>query len=352
MAEKSIPAVTVIRKEADFRKEIKTAPAPGYLLFGEEDYLKANAVAEARRALAGDEAFSCFNELIIDALDFSPAALRSALEPLPMMNDRKIVLLRGLDFNAMRPAEIDGLCDVLAELKEYDYNTLLIPVPAGAIDEGYLPKRPSALLSRLGEFLTLVQFERCTPAKLNGWCIRHFQHNGAAATPELCATLIDKCGRSMFTLASEIDKISFYALAHGHTDVTVADIDAAASVTAEYDSFAFTNAIMERNLREALAILADLKFRRVEPIFILGEVVRVSCDMLSVRTLSREGHTASEIAALLKLHEFKVSLYQKHAAGIPEERLRGAIRACAEADRALKLSPQGYTALERLICAV
>ena len=32
--------------------------------------------------------------------------------------------------------------------------------------------------------------------------------------------------------------------------------------------------------------------------------------------------------------------------------LRNALDACTVADRTLKLSPQGYTALERLICSV
>ena len=35
-------------KEADFRKELKENPRAGYLFFGDEDYLKAFAVQQAR----------------------------------------------------------------------------------------------------------------------------------------------------------------------------------------------------------------------------------------------------------------------------------------------------------------
>lgn len=339
-------------KDADFRREIKSNPATGYLFFGEEDYLKNLAVTYARETLLGDPSFACFNEIIIDALDFHPEKLRSALMSLPMMAERKVILLRGLDMNAMKASELDGLCEVLSELEEYDYNTVLLPVASGNLDEGYLPKRPSATLNKLCASLRPVRYERCTPAKLIGWCIRHFEHNGATATPDVCQTLIDCCGRNMMTLASEIDKISFYVLAHDRTAVTAADIHAAACQTAEYDAFAFAGALMDRDTARALDILAEFKFRRTEPLFILSEVIRTGCDMLSVLLLTREGKTPAEVASTLKLHEYKVSLYRKSASSVGEAAVRRMIAACNEADRALKLSPQGYAALEQLICSL
>ena len=339
-------------KDADFRREIKSSPATGYLLFGEEDYLKNLAVAYARETLVGDPSLACFNEIILDALDFHPEKLRSALMSFPMMADRKVILVRGLDLNAMKSSEIDLLCEVLGELAEYDYNTLLLPIAAEAIDEGILPRRPSPLLSKLCSLLRPVRYERCTPQKLIGWCIRHFEHNGAKASPDMCQLLIDRCGRNMMTLAGEIDKISYYVLSHSRTAVTSADISTVASYTAEYDAFAFAGALMERNAARALDILSEMKFRRTEPLFILSEVVRTGCDMLAVLLLTREGKTPAEVSSILKLHEYKVSLYRRHAAQAGEAAIRRMIAAAQSADRALKLSPQGYVALESLICSI
>lgn len=341
----------VILKDADFRRQIKSAPAAGYLLFGEEDYLKAAAVALAREVLVPDPTFAPFNEIVLDALTYTPDDLRRAFTVLPMMAERKLILLRGLDFTAMRSSEFDSLCRVLEELSDTEDTTLLIPVAAGAIDEGYLPRRPSAQFSRLCTALTPVRFEKCTPEKLRGWCVRHFEHNGATASPALCDELIRTCGRSMFTLASEIDKLSYYALAHGRNEITSEDIAAVASPVAEYDAFAFANAVMEQNAPAALAILSDLKFRRVDPLYLLSEVIRVFCDMLSVLLLTREGKPSTEIASLLKLHEFKVRLYLQNTA-VGEARLRAALAACDRADRIMKLSPQGYSALEDVICSL
>ena len=186
----------LILGDADFRRQIKNSPAAGYLLFGEEDYLKAAAVTLARRTIIPDPTFAPFNEILLDALSYTPDDLRRAFTAVPMMADRKLILLRGLDFTSMRPSEFDALCRALDELSDTDDTTLLIPVAAGAIDEGYLPKRPSAQLSRLCANLTPVRFTKCTPEKLRLWCARHFEHNGAAATPAICDELIRSRPRS------------------------------------------------------------------------------------------------------------------------------------------------------------
>ena len=339
-------------KEADYRKEIKASPRAGYLFFGDEDYLKTFAIRHARDTLCPDPTFAFFNEMRLDAVDFTPDKLLDALMPMPMMADRKLITVNGLNFNTIRPNELDALCDVLAQLPNYDYNVLIISVAADCLDAGYLPKRPSAVLSKLGEHLTPVQFERCTTAKLAAWIQKHFAHNGVQASPEFCTAMPDYCGHSMYILANEIDKLSYYTLSHGLTEATDANMRLVCTPAEEYDAFAFTNAIMEGKQDAALAILADYRFRRVEPLMILGDVTRVICDMISVRAMVSDGTPAAEIASVLKLHEFKVSLYQKSLRNTSEKRLHRALEACTAADTSLKLSPQGYTALERLICTL
>lgn len=341
-----------IIKEADFRREIKTAPRAGYLFFGEEDYLKAFAVRTAREIISPDPTFAFFNEMRLDATDFSPQKLIDALMPMPMMADKKIVTLTGLNFNTMRQSDLDGLCDALATIDDYDYNLLIVVAAADCLDPGYLPKRPSSVLTKLSEHLTPVQFDRSSPAKLSAWLEKHFAHNGVSASPSFCASMIEYCGRSMFSLSSEVDKLSFYVLSQNRTQPTDADLRLVCTPASEYDAFAFANALMDGRRDTALAILSDYKFRRVDPIIILSDVIRVFCDMEAIFFLSKSGLSVPDIASQTKIHEFRVGLYLKSLNRTPDGRLRRAIDACAAADATLKLSPQGYTALERLICTV
>lgn len=339
-------------KDSDFKKELKASPRAGYLFFGEEDYLKSYALRAAEETLCGDPTFSFFNVMKLDALDFTPAKLIDALMPMPMMADRKLVILSGLNFTTMRGGELDNLCEALTALQEYDYNTLIVTAASDCFDAGYLPKSPSATLKKLSEHLMPVWFERCTPSRLSAWVQKHFAHNGVNVSPQFCTLMIDYCGRGMFQLASEIDKLSYYVLAHGRDIANESDLRLVCTPVTEYDAFAFTNAIMSGKQETALAILADYKFRRVEPVIILSEVSRVFCEMEGVRAMSADGATAQEISTVLKLHEYKVGLYQKSLGQISEQRFLRALDSCMAADEALKLSPQGYTALERLICSI
>ena len=339
-------------KEDGFRKLIKSGLSGGYLFFGDEDYLKSFSLRSAREAICADEGFAVFNDITIDPLDYSAPALLDALMPLPMMSEKKIVTINGLHVSTLKPSEIDDLCDVLEALPEYDYNVLIICVPAGGIDEGNLPKSPSATLQKLAAHLTPVRFEAVTPARLVSWLGKHFAHNGAAATPQVCSFMINYCGSSMFTLAAECDKLSYYALSHNRTTVTEEDVRTVCSADLSADSFALANSILDGRGDKALDVLAVMKFRRIDPIVVLSEVSKAVCDMISIRSLMDSGRSSSEIATTLKMNEYKVKIYMSAVASQPMKKLRRTLELCTEADISLKLSPQGYMAIERLVCSL
>ncbi len=341
-----------IIKEDVFRKQLKKGLSGGYLFFGEEDYLKSFSLRAAREAICADETFAVFNDVKIDALDYSAAGLMNALTPPPMMAEQKLISVSGLAICDMKPSEFEELCEVLSTLSEYDYNVLIISVPAGLIDEGSLPKRPSAALTALSKYLTPVRFESVSGAKLVSWVGKHFEHNGVSASPELCSMLIDRCGRSMFTLSSECEKIAYYVLQNGRSTITADDIKNISASVIDADAYALANAILDGRHSDAIHALNVMRFNRVDPIVILSEVSRVVGDMLAVKLLLLQGQPVSEIYQILKMKEYKAKIYAAAAQNRSEERLRRALLLCSQADLNLKLSPQGYTAIERLVCCL
>lgn len=339
-----------IIKESDFRRQIKSSPAKAYLLFGEEDYLKSHALTAAKDAISPDSTLSMFNEFKLDALSYSAGALLDAVMPAPMMADRKLITITGLDLNSMKQSEADSLCEALSALDEYDYNTVIISVASDRFDYGILPKRPSKLLTKLSEFLTPVYFEKVTPARLISWVGKHYAHNGVNASPDICALTIERCGRDMFNLSSETDKISFFVLSQGRAEVTQKDVINAAVPSAEFDTFAFSNALTAGNRETALAVLADMKFRRVDPIIIMSEIISNICDSLSIKLLAADGMTSREISETLRMHEYKVSLFLSSKRGI--DRLKVMLERCRASDLEIKSFSDGYSVLEKLICTI
>lgn len=337
--------------EAEFRRQIKNAPRTGYLFYGDEDYLKAHAVALAREVISPEPAFSFFNEFCIDATDYTSEKLIDALTPLPMQSERKIIFLMGFDFNSMKSGEIDELCSTLSLLTEYDYNTVIISVAAGCIDEGYSPSKPSAILTKLGSVLTLVRFEKSTVPKICVWAEKHFEHGGVKISNPVLSFFVNYCGTDMYKLSGEIDKLCAYVKYDGRTEVTEYDIREVSAADTEFDSFALANAIMEGRNSDALAVLDFLRFKRADPLILFGEISKTFCDLLMIKRLSDDGMSPADIGKAKLMNEYRAKIYARAASRIPYERLYRKIEICTEADRKLKLSPEGYSALEFLICS-
>ena len=340
-----------ILREDGFRKLLKGGLSGGYLFFGEEDYLKSFSLKSARESVCDDEGFAVFNDMRIDALDYSASALLDALMPLPMMSEKKIVTVSGLYLDSLKASEIDDLCDALSALDEYDYNVLIISVPSGGMDEGILPKRPSAILTKLSKYLTPVRFEAVSPSRLVSWLGKHFAHNGVQASGEVCSFMIKYCGASMFTLASETDKLSYYVLAKGRAEVSIEDVKTVATAEISADTFALANSILDGRSDTALEVLSVMKFRRVEPVIIMSEVTRVVCDLFAVKSMLEEGRSQFEISSFFKMNEYNAKIYVNGAAGKSMDKLRRALELCTEADMSMKLGG-GYPTIEQLICTM
>ena len=337
--------------DAEFRKQIKNAPRTGYLFYGEEDYLKAYAVSLAREEISPEPAFSFFNEFRIDATEYTADKLTDALMPLPMQSERKIILLTGFDFGTMKGSDVDELCSVLSLLPEYDYNTVILSVASGCIDEGYSPSKPSAILAKLGTVLTPVRFDAGTVPKICTWASKHFSHEGVKISDNVLSFFVNYCGTDMFKLSNEIEKLCAYVKYDRRDEVSEADVREVSVADTEYDSFALANAIMEGRNSDALAVLDFLRFKRADPLVLFGEISKTICDLLMIKRLTDDGMSPSDIGKAKFMNEYRAKIYSRAASRIPYERLYRKIELCTEADRRLKLSPEGYSALEFLICS-
>ncbi len=339
-------------KDDVFRKQLKKGISGAFLFFGDEDYMKLHTLNAVRESVCPDPSFALFNDMKIDVIDYSPSALIDALMPLPMMSDKKLITVNGLNIDALKPKEIDELCVALSQLEEYDYNVVIISVPAGQFEAGTPPKRLSSTCKKLSEYLTPVRFDTVTGAKLTGWVGKHFAAHGVNATPEVCSFLTEYAGRSMFTLSNETEKLSFYVLKNGRDTVTREDVLKVSIPELSADAFALTNAILDGNSDYAMKVLEVMRFRRIDPIPLNAEISKTVCDLILIKALLNEGMSVMEISSTLKMNDYRTKLYAQSAAGKSMQRLKAALELCVEADAQLKSSPQGYIALERLVCCL
>ncbi len=329
----------------EFRQELKRLKG-GYLFCGEEDYLKRRYLESARAALVAEG--DVFNHIRLNADTYSPDRLMAAIEALPVMADMKFIEISGAALHERTESEIDDLITVLATLPQYEYNVLILYTEADEVEIG-TPKQPGKLLMALSEALKPVLFRRETPARLAAWIAKHFAAEQIVAPPDTVDLLLARCGCDMHLLSSEIEKLAWYVKSQGRERLTVEDVQIASSEVKEIAAFDLANAILDGKTEEALSILSEMKRRKDKPEILLGSISRVIGDLVVIKTLVDSGMTAAAIASRLKMGEYKVSLYVKHASRRDAARLQAMLERCYHADLLIKASPvDSYTVLDQL----
>jgi len=180
----------------DLRKAIVArAFEPAYLFHGDDEYRKEEAV---RELIAGavDAATRDFNFDLLRGPEVSPEQLASAVNTLPMMAERRVVVLR--DVTALKK-------DARAVLEKYLAHpsrdtVLLLVAPAGAKLEKGLDRHTVSLA-----------FPELREQEVMEWVVRHAQEtHGATITDRAVTLLLEFVGTDTAQMASEVDKLASY----------------------------------------------------------------------------------------------------------------------------------------------
>ncbi|HBJ18449.1 MAG TPA: DNA polymerase III subunit delta [Clostridiales bacterium] len=333
-------------EQKDFRDRIAKDPKGWYLFVGEEEYLKRYHASLLREKIVTDAAFAPFNHLVFDGPEIDVPKLSDAIKAPPMMSDYKLVEWRYPDFEHMKES-VRGAVDDLAPLKEeFSYTVLLLSATADGFDPG-TAKRPSKLATRYGKLFDIVPFPKSTDAQLLGWLKRHFDAEGIRTDADSLRALVFRSGHLMDILIGEVEKLAAYLKANGRDTLTPADVEAVASSTLECDTFALSNAVIDRNRALAFRALLEMKRERTDPAVLIGMLTRTYSELVSVALLSDEGADAPAIEAALKIPAFKVRMYLRTVKSHGVPRLVAALDSLTKVDAASKLGGvDGYAAVE------
>ena len=332
-----------------FRQDLKSRSLTGiYILAGEEGYLIKYYLKSLREALDIDPAFAVFNNPIYDGPEVDFGKIAEDIKSPPMMGDFKLIEWRHADLSSAKESLHEAV-DALVQLtEEYPYAIVAFTADEEGFDFG-TQKRPSDFIKRHPEIKTL-RFDRSGEAQLVSWLKKHFDAEEIGASADTLKALIFRSGRSMEVLINEVAKLSAYAKQNGMAAIDESTVKEIASSTPECDTFALSNAIVERNKPKAYAALEELKQRRVDPQVIIGMISRTFDDLVAVSSMMEEGLGAADIGKLLGLHSYKLQLYVQAAKRYRPGYLERVVSALARADASSKYGGvMGYTAVELFI---
>lgn len=333
------------------RQQAKSGLSGGYLLYGEEEYLKRNSLEVIRNSVLADPD-DTFNHIRIDSENYSPDKLENSIVSLPVFAEKKLIEIHGVDYNRMKESELSELASVCSMLEDNPETVLVLYTSPYEFDSGDA-RRPTKIYKVLSEYLCPVKHEKQTRDKLAKWVYAHFTHNKVKVSSEDCYHLIDRVGNDMFLLSCEIEKLCAYVLQSGRDSLNYDDILLLTVQTKEIGSFDFANAILSCDVERAFYIISEEEKedkKRESAALTLGSIISVFRLLCRIAVLSEEGMGDKEIAAALKINEYRCSLYRRSIGGRSVKKLEHILELCREADAIIKTgAPEPYAILSRLI---
>ncbi len=290
----------------------KSELKPVYVFEGEEEYIKAQAIKTlCSRALpAGLEAMN-LTELVAPAAD----ELIAAAETLPVMADRRVVLVRGFAPLASGKSGGDEDVDrVMEYLRTPSESTCLVFVVKGKAD-----KRKKLYTFLKGE-KAIVEFSAMNEPQAIDWIIRTMRALGKTMSAAVAERFLFTVGNDASLLKQELEKLADYA---GDRDtVTAKDIAVITVQSLESTVFEMVDAQVAGDYGQAFQLMHRVLSGGEDRMMILAMLLRQYRLLYQMRCLLEERTPQGELASLLKIPPFAVRRMQSQAMRYSKEKLK------------------------------
>lgn len=214
--------------------------APIYYLYGDDDYLKEEAIRQLIDA-AVDPGVRDFNLEVRRGADVDAGALGSLLGTPPMMAERRVVVLR--DVGGLRKDARQALDRYIASSAP-DTVVLLTTPAGGKVDRN------------LVDGSTPLAFEPLTGDRIPKWIAYHAQNaHGVTISEDAAGLLQSAVGSDLPMLAIELDKCASFT---GGKEIDEAAVSAVVGVRREETVGALLDAVAGKNVEEALRLLPGI----------------------------------------------------------------------------------------------
>src|SRR5882762_202184 len=225
-------------------KKGASLPEPVYLLHGDEDVLKDEAI----RALV-DRAVGYSRDFKLDvrfAPDLTPESFHALVNTPPMLAERRAVVIRGVEQLGKRKTKVRD--EVVRYLASPNPTTLLVLVVAAG-------EEPDADLVRAS---TSVALDGLSAERLPRWLQHRASTLGVTLAPDATELLLKAVGNDLSTLSRELEKLASLTAGAGRgggRPVTADDVSNLVGVRRDETVFDLVEAALERRPARAAQLV-------------------------------------------------------------------------------------------------
>ncbi|WP_413578238.1 DNA polymerase III subunit delta [Bdellovibrio sp. HCB290] len=298
--------------------------APMYFLFGEEPYLLNQSVERFKFAVLTEGAID-FNYSLFYASDADIVQVRDAVETLPMMAPRRLVILK----------EAQELSD-----KEWAQLEPLIEEPVDSTCFVILASRVDKRKKQIRQLLDkadCVEFKKPYENQVPSWINYIAETLGLKISNDAIHLLHKLVGHHLTEIEAELKKLGEYV--EGARRIEVHDVAQVVSRSKEESVFDFTKAVGLNDRVRALEYLVHLLDQGQNEIGIISLVARHIRILLAVKKGMEEGLHGAKLAHYAQVPPYFLENYVEQARLWTAKKLEQTMVVLSETDKALKSSP-------------
>ncbi len=216
-------------------------PEPVYLLHGDEDVLKDEAVRALVDATVGSS--RDFNLDVRFAPDLTPESFHALVNTPPMLAERRAVVIRGVEQLGKRKTKLRD--EVLRYLASPNPTTLLVLVVAAGEE----------LDADLVRASTSVALDALAAERVPRWLQHRAATLGVTLAADATELLLKAVGNDLSTLSRELEKLASLAAGAAARPVTADDISRLVGVRRDETVFDLVEAALERRVARAAQLV-------------------------------------------------------------------------------------------------
>jgi DNA polymerase-3 subunit delta len=291
------------------------------LIVGEERFFVDRALAALRTAVLGVDGIG-LNEDVFEGKGTSAARVLDAARTLPMLADKRLVLVR--EAGAIAPSELDKLADYL----EQPYESCCLVLVAQALDGR------TRLSKRAAKVGCLVEASGIKLAELRGFVQDEARRRKVRIEADAIAALLDAVGNDLPAIDDALERLSLF-VGDGHA-IDLAAVETCVARVRVESIWALVDAVGLRDRRTALRAAASLLADREPPLRILAMVARQLRMLARMQGALDDGAPPQDAARMAGAPPFKARDLATAARRFEPRLLARAFSLLAEADLELK----------------
>ena len=328
----------VCTSEKELSKLLKGVPPPGvYLLYGSDSSLVQRYAALLAEKAAGKD--SLFDTERIDGKKLDFDHLYDSVLTLPVLAQRRCVLVDDPDIDRLTAVELDKLMQILPETGE---TTLLV---LAVRQSPFLPKKSQKckkVLAAADKYGVVCELGERSEADLVKFVQQRCQAAGCTIAPETAQLLVQRTTGELLAVQNEADKVIAFT---GQGEVLPETVQRLVSATVEAEVYSLSKAVFAGDYARAMQLLDALFYLREPAVNILFALASGVIDLYRAKAAVFAGVDSAAAAAAFGYHgrEFVLSNAMRDSKKLPLGFLKAALEVLDQADSQLKGSPLDET---------